>query len=149
MYSQNQLKNSSHLKYLRSLTPEQIAEKYFTANDNAKWTDDVSSAKQMKNTNGKPKFAYATSFYGESASFLNGLIVHQIYSQLPNNYKMNAVAVIDDVNKFLAENEVAAIEIFTDLENVHNYAVDFCLELLKTYGKGLAYIRTKQNNHGV
>ena len=149
MDSQNPLKNSTHLKYLRSLTPEQIAKKYFITNDNAKWTDDVSAAKQMKTADGKPKFSYATSFYGESASFLNGLIVHQIYSQLPNNYKVNAVAVIDDVNKFLAENEVAAIEIFTNLETVHDYAVDFCLELLKTYGKGLVYIRTKSSNHGI
>jgi hypothetical protein len=51
--------------------------------------------------------------------------------------------------KFLAENEVAAIEIFTNLETVHDYAVDFCLELLKTYGKGLVYIRTKSSNHGI
>jgi len=149
METRDVLKNSAYLKYLKSLKPEQIAKRYFVANNNAKWTDDIADAKAMKTRDNKNRFPYAISFIGESSSFLNGLIVHQLLSQLPNNLKVNAVAVAEDVDKFLAENEAVAMEIITDIGNTHDYAVNFCLEMLKTYGKGLAYIRTSSNNHGI
>ena len=144
MEDTNLLKNSSYLKYLDSLKPEQIAKRYFIANNNAGWLKDIQAAKQCQR-DGKYKFQYAHTFIGPSASFLNGLIIEQLEPQLPSNLKVNAMAVAEDIDKFLAENKDCAVEISTDLTTTHDYAVDMSLEMLKTYGRGLKYIKNHQN----
>lgn len=149
MEDTNLLKNSAYLKYLESLKPEQIAKRYFIKNDNAGWLKDIQAAKQLKTSEGKLKFKFASSFIGPSASFLNGLIVQQLEPQMPAHLKVNAVAVAEDINKFLAENEEYALEISTDLTDAHDYAVDMSIELLKTYGKGLKFIKTHTNGFNV
>lgn len=149
MDRRDMLKNSQHLKYLKSLKPEALAKRYFIANDNAKWTDDIGTAKNLKDKNGNLRFPYAISFLGESGSFLNGLIVHQLIKLTPKHLKVNAVAVAEDIDKLLRENENFAVEIFTDLDNAHDYAVEFSIELLKIYGNGLSFIRSQSNNLGL
>ena len=145
----NLLKNSAYLKYLENLKPEQIAKKYFIKNDNAEWLKDIQAAKQLKTSEGKPKFKFASSFIGPSASFLNGLIVQQLEPQIPSHLKVNAVAVAEDINRFLAENEEYALEISTDLTDAHDYAVDMSLEMLKIYGRGLKFIKSHLNEFNI
>lgn len=141
MEEDNLLVDSTYLKYLESLKPEQIAKRYFIKNNNASWLKDIQAAKQSQTSQGKYKFKYACTFIGPSASFLNGLIIEQLEHQMPSHLKVNAMAVAEDIDKFLAENEDIALEISTDLTKTHDYAVDMSLEMLKTYGKGLKYIK--------
>ena len=149
MEENNLLKNSAHLKYLQSLKPEQIAKRYFIANNSSTdWLKDIHNAKQFQR-DGKFKYPFASSFIGPSASFLNGLIMQQLEPQTPSHLKVNAMAVAEDINKFLAENEDYALEISTDLTNTHEYAVDMSLEMLKTYGKGLKYIKNHLNEFNI
>lgn len=145
----NLLKDSAYLRYLEGLKPEYIAKRYFIKNDNNGWLNDIQVAKRITTPDGKFKFKFASSFIGPSASFLNGLIVHQLEPQIPSHLKLNAAAVAEDINKFLSENEEYALEISTDLTDSHHYAEDMAIEMLKIYGRGLKFIKSRTNGFNV
>lgn len=139
-FKKGPLAKSKYANYLESLTPEQIAKRYFAKANGKKFIDELGDEK-VAEINGTPRYKYAMYFSGSDASYFNGLFVHYLEECLPAGIKLNTRAYVEDIEKFIGELSLEdRLDLRTDLTQVHNYVVDFAMEMLKICGKGLKYI---------
>ena len=97
---------SKKARELMNMSSQAVFERYFVKDNNVSWVEDFNNEKNETVFNNEEKNAYpfVTSIVGEPLNVICSIIHKTLNAYIPKGYKLNAKAMITDLEAILSEN---------------------------------------------